>query len=118
MQVRSGRGWFALSIVLLGMSCSDPGRAPEVSELGSELIQDAVHNAGKKGFYWLPPIASVPKPTGVFDPTLSPVVEIVELNARNQLVRTVATLNAQTGRGAGRLHVAGRSYRVKWSTAG
>jgi RHS repeat-associated protein len=108
-----------LLATIVSTSCQqDPMPAEAIDEDAEALIQDAVHNGGAKNFYWLPPFVSPPKPTGTFDARQSPTVRIDELNARGQPVRTVATFTTTTGRGAERIRVIGRAYRVKWNTAG
>ena len=43
------------------------------------LIFDGAHNGGNPYFFFLPPRVEVPDLPGSFDPTLDPVVEIVDL---------------------------------------
>jgi hypothetical protein len=107
----------ALSICLLP-ACHGEEREAEATRTTSQaLIQDALHGSGNANFYWLPPFVTRPNPNGVFDASLSPIVRIDELAANGQTARTVAEFTMSTGRGASRVRVNGRAYRVKWKTA-
>jgi hypothetical protein len=107
----------ALSVFLLPACNNEQAEGEAIGASSQALIQDSLHGSGNANFYWLPPFVSKPKPPGVFDASLSPVVRIDELTANGSTARTVAELTTTSGRGAGRVRVNGRAYRVKWNSA-
>jgi hypothetical protein len=79
-------------------------------------IQDAVHNDGNQYFYFLPPMVPDPSPTGVFDGSLAPEVEICDLTA--SCATSLATFTTTTGPGSEtvRVNTVDESYIVNWHT--
>jgi hypothetical protein len=77
------------------------------------LIFDGAHNAGNPHFYFLPPMVRAPSLPGPFDPTLDPVVEIVEL--ATDTVVAVFTTDGQ-GDGSVRIDDERSAYFVIWHT--
>src|SRR5687767_6322042 len=64
------------------------------------LILDQVHNNGPKGFFWLPPMVAQPTLEGSNDTSLSPTIQIDEIdlsNPPNATVTTIATFTRTTG---------------------
>src|SRR4051794_33115253 len=86
--------WVVLTLAFTAASC---GRAREeleglVAHQSQAMISDPVHSGGSAGFYFLPPLVDQPPFHGVFDPSLSPVVQIDRINpASGQVLRPVAT---------------------------
>src|SRR5437667_12007625 len=78
------------------------------------FIFDGAHHYGNPHFFFLPPMVDAPKLPGVFDPTLHPVVEIVDL-ADGSLV-AVFTTDGE-GDEAVRLDDEDSAYIVHWHTA-
>jgi Tol biopolymer transport system component len=100
---------FALTSCGEDTSPTQPGTAQDPST-PEFAISDARHS-GNPHFYFLPPLARAPHPTGTFDPARSPTVRICVLPAcANDIVTFVS------GSGSGRVRVSGAAYRVNWHT--
>ena len=104
-------------------ACTDR-REPTAAKPGalSADISDAFNgdlDLRNPHFFWLPPLVAAPSPTGVFNPRLSPVVQIC-----SQLVtpctQVHATFTTTTGPGSQtvRVDVANQLYIVNWKTSG
>ena len=82
----------------LGLSaaaCQSPAAPDTTGDAAGELIKDASHNMGTKGFAFLQPIATAPvKSTGKFEPRLAPEVHLEQLDANGNLTKTIATFDA------------------------
>lgn len=75
---------FLLAAICLLATACDLGQpaapdAPEPEHQPLFEILDGSREGGNPGFYFLPPLVRRPNPTGSFDPSLSPVVQICEL---------------------------------------
>ncbi len=67
--MRGLTGLTALVAPAMLVACSaDAG--PQVGDRSEALISDAVHSAGKAGFYFLAPLVPEPTPTGIFESRL------------------------------------------------
>lgn len=108
-------GFLGLTILADLTACQDSSdvTSPEPTAPSPQfLINDAAHG-GNPHFYFLPPLAPTPHPTGTFDPHLTPVVRVCPLpSCGSDLVTLVR------GRGPGEIHVAGEggAYLVNWHT--
>jgi hypothetical protein len=80
-------------------------------------IVDAVHESGNQHFYWLPPLVRQPTVSGVFDPSLSPVVEICEWTSVDCVLPLVVRFTT-SGQGSERVRVdtEDEHYIVNWHT--
>jgi hypothetical protein len=78
-------------------------------EVASALISDGVHHSGNPQFYFLPPLVAAPDLPGSFDPTLDPVVEIVELTTETLVARFTTDSDLRIDDG-------GSAYIVTWHT--
>jgi hypothetical protein len=110
---------FAAAFALIS-GCSEPTAlrsAVDPSARPAQDISDAVHNSGKKGFYFLPPMVAAPSTSGTFDPDLSPKVSIC-LWAGTSCGSTTAEFTTTTGAGGNVVVVdaAAQQYRVNWDT--
>ncbi len=101
---------------LLG-ACVDQ-REPMAPAAPAAQIVDAVHSGGNQHFYWLPPLVPEPTPTGVFDPSLSPSVEICEWTGSSCVLPLLARFTMSSGSGSEvvRLGLEGEHYIVNWHT--
>lgn len=130
---------FTVAGFALMTSCTDnPQTAPDLStsDIGpASIISDAAHGNGKAHFYFLPPMVfpardlyrrNASDPTRApFDPDLSPVVEVCELE-KTACVAVVATYTMQSGHAGQRVRVIGanwpehldlmKHYSVNWYT--
>jgi hypothetical protein len=81
-------------------------------------ISDSVHKEGNERFYWLPPVAAGTALTGVFDPSLNPVVEICEWTGNACVLPAVGqfTMISGTGGETVKLSLADEYYLVNWHT--
>jgi hypothetical protein len=77
-------------------------------------ISDGMHG-GPEGFYFLPPMVSAPVYHGTFDPALSPVVEICESPACEELHATFSRTERH-GSEVVRIDEADEHYLVNWHT--
>lgn len=104
-------------LVLAG--CGDAGDVAGLKASRSPTleIRDAVHGAGKRGFYLLPPLVSNPTHTGVFDAALLPTVDICEWSGTSCLV-TIASFTTTDGSGGERVRLdeSAEHYVVNWDT--
>ena len=69
----------ACLLVSACQEATEPLDSPSMAELSKPLASrsDGAHG-GNEHFFFLPPMVDDPSPTGVFDGSLSPVVEICE----------------------------------------
>lgn len=108
-----------LSVVAFA-ACRDE-RSPTAAS-GSAIsaeIRDAVNGGGNPHFFWLPPIVAAPTPTGVFNPRLSPVVEICSQNVSpcpDGQVHAKFTMTSGSGSQIVRVDVTSQLYSVNWNT--
>ena len=87
-------------------------RRPPSSPLAD--IQDAAHNGGVAGFYFLSPLVATPVTAGTPDGTLSPVVQVCEWNGA--CVATVAMFTTTSGTGGAVVRYDDPAYHVNWKT--
>ena len=112
------RSRLALAPLLVTLfACSD--RTIPTAPNGGDprlVIADAARDY-KRGFYWLPPMVRQPDVAGTFDATLSPTVEICELD-EGACETVIATYNSTTGPGGEQVGVdaPGQKYHVNWHT--
>jgi len=94
---------------VMAISCQDhPTALPQFS------ISDAVHgSAGNAHFYFLPPLVPNPSPTGTFDGSQSPVVEICEW-AEGCVGDPLVTFTTGTSGGFIQVDPVAESYGVAW----
>jgi internalin A len=109
-------GAFALTL-----ACGDGPNLDPLAPPGPQpLISDAVHDLeGNEHFFWLPPMVGDPGAfSGDFDGTLSPSVEICELDGADCLAPLVATFTMTTGPGSETVRVSAddQHYIVNWHT--
>jgi RHS repeat-associated protein len=88
----------------------------ERSRSTQALITDQVHSGGAQGFFWLPPMVSQPALDGAFDGTLSPQVDIDQIDSDGNAVSHVGTFT--TGGGPHghvvEINVNGGHYQLNW----
>jgi len=78
------------------------------------MIQDGAHNGGSQSFFFLPPMVDNPSFEGIFEATLDPLVEILDL----QKNMTVASFtNAGTGSSKVRVDSTASHYIVNLHTS-
>jgi hypothetical protein len=100
-------------IVFVALSCQNLLEQKDSNEYltsqSSKTINDAVHNGGNKNFFFLPPMVPISSYSGVFDGSLSPVVEISP---------SVAVFTMTTGPGSETVRVVPEEehYIVNWHT--
>ena len=85
----------------------------------SAEIRDAVNGGGNPHFFWLPPIVAAPTFTGVFNPRLSPVVEICSRNVSpcpDGQVHVRFTTTSGSGGQIVRVDLTNQLYIVNWNT--
>lgn len=86
-------------------------RAPSAS------ISDAVHESGNRHFYFLPPLVPDPTPTGEFDGSLTPVVQVCEwVGVACGPVIAEFTMTSGTGSQVVRVVPEEEHYIVNWHT--
>ena len=102
---------------MLAFGCTD--REPTRPGGPAFLISDAVHNAGKPHFFFLPPMVPTPVPTGTFDAAVSPEVQICRM-AGDECEETIVIFTDSTDWGSERVRVSieDESYIVNWHTDG
>jgi hypothetical protein len=87
--------WIAAPLAL-ALACAEPDATEdEVGASQQDLIRDQ-SNGGKAGFYWRPQIVSLLSTQpgrGTFEPRLSPLVAIDQVDATGKLVKNVARYN-------------------------
>lgn len=102
----------------MGLGCA----LDQVSSVSEEptspplVISDAAHSAGKRHFFFLPPLVPQPTPTGPFDAGLEPVVEICTFDAECGQVVARFTTTSGTGGATVDVDVSAQQYRVNWDT--
>lgn len=109
------RTGLALVGVLAVLSCTQD--TPTAVRAGGEarVISDGSDSSGNAHFFFLPPMVPPANFAGVFDPSLSPVVEVCEWTAGcGRVVARFTT--AGTGSAAIRTDTAGQDYIVNWDT--
>jgi hypothetical protein len=111
-----GRARLGFVLLLLAVGCSDGGlpTGPVHADDALHHISDGSHD-GTEGFYFLPPMVKNPVFSGIFDPTLSPVVEICETTACVEMHATF-TMAASDGGELVRLNEVNEHYIVSWNT--
>ena len=104
----------AFLAVLSCQEANEPTGIDKVVEPNLEIF-DGNAEGGSFAFYFLPPLGKGPDDPGVFDPSLSPVVEIctwTEAGCGEPLIARFTTSDG--GGGHGILKVAGNHYQVNW----
>ena len=86
-------------------------------------MSDGAHDASgfpsNPHFFFLPPLAAAPSPTGTFNPRLSPVVQICNQNVTpcpEDQVHAVFTTTSGSGSQTVRLDETDQQYIVNWNT--
>jgi hypothetical protein len=106
--------------LLLTTSCvqsqSDQDKAVETQPTSKALISDQALGGGATGFFWLPPIVERVRTEGVLDRTLSPQVDIHEIDSNGRVLQPLATYTTTTGPGSERIRITGNHYQVDWKT--
>src|SRR5262245_7243526 len=106
-----------IAICLYSISCLDqPDVTAPASGRPAFTISDALHSAGNRHFYFLPPIVSQPTTAGVFDPTLSPSVEVCEWTGSCGPEVAQFTASGGTGGATVRMDPTAQQYLVNWDT--
>jgi hypothetical protein len=113
---RSSRLALALGLLALVTAACRDASSPGVTA-PNFLISDATHNAGKPHFYFLPPVVAAPEVSGVFDPALTPAVEICSVAGAGCDV-VIATFSTTSGPGSETVRLDGTAeqYVVNWQT--
>lgn len=104
---------------LLLTACADQNLPVQSGVPGPRFdLQDGVHNGGNTHFFFLPPIAVQPIFSGVFDPSLEPVVRVCEWTGAVCLLPPVAEFTTATGPGTEtvRVDLVDELYGVNWHT--
>jgi Tol biopolymer transport system component len=109
-----------LSLIAFFGGCTDStgvGPRATTSARPAPEIQDAAHNSGKRGFYFLPPVVSAPNATGQFDAALAPRVTACEWNG-TACATVVADFTTSSGTGSEvvRVDALAQQYIVNWDT--
>ncbi len=112
-----GRGVPALACALLAVLACSPRNddARKAERISRPLISDQAHG-GKTGFWFLPPLVPEPQLEGVFDRSLSPTVQIDELDSLGAVKRPVAVFTKTSGPGKERVQIKGNHYQVNFRT--
>lgn len=110
-----------MAVAALGLiACQDitnPSAAHPSPPAPRGEISDAAHGGGTPHFYFLSPMVAQPKYSGVFDGSLSPIVEICVLSGSSCGAAVAAySISSGTGGETVRLNVSDQSYGVNWST--
>jgi uncharacterized protein YjdB len=81
-------------------------------------ISDGAHAPGNSGFFLLPPIVANPAYTGVFDPNLSPEVQVCRFGVSACDGAPIAVYTTTTGPGSETVRVGSSNdhYIVNWNT--
>ena len=119
------RAALLLLTAALFAACSDHREPTAARSSGlSADISDAGHTstsfASNPHFWWLPPLVAAPSPTGVFNPRLSPVVQVC--NARVVMpcpadqLHVAFTKTSGPGSQTVRVDAANEQYIVNWNT--
>jgi len=112
---RAFLGVFCIGVIV---ACSD--RQPTTSP-GRPLadFSDGRTATGNKHFFFLPPLVSQPSFSGVFNPTLKPIVSICQLDVdplnNNKPIRCTPGVSPISP-GPVTADVAGQQYKVNWDT--
>ncbi len=104
-------------MLLLAGACQS-GEDGDTSTATANVVSDEAHQ-GDAGLFFLPPMVSAPSLVGAFDPSLSPVVRITELDATTLLPTArglIATYTTTSGPGSERVRVETSDYIVNWHT--
>src|SRR4029077_1137581 len=78
------------------------------------LIVDAVHNGGDPLFYFLPPLVSSPRSSGVLDRALAPMVTIDRIDPRSGAILEQVRVFPSDGRDAERIRPASDGWTIRW----
>jgi hypothetical protein len=115
------RRWRALGFLVLitFLACdgTELSLNPETATPALEIL-DGAHNGGNEHFFFLPPMVPQPSYSGVFDATLSPVVQICEWTATACVSPLVAEFTMTTGSGSETVRMVPEDehYIVNWHT--
>ncbi len=104
-----------LGTVFVVASCGEAPVTPGPTD-ASLAISDGAHE-GNQNFFFLPPMVSNPNPTGTFDASLSPEVEICVWDG-TVCGATLAIYNVNAGPGSEtvRVNTEDEHYVVNWHT--
>ena len=109
----------AATTLLFGASCADQSRLPTEPTPASPSfeIRDQAHNGGTEGFFFLPPVVSMPAFDGTFDADLSPIVTICAWE-NDACATEIALFRLDDGPGGETVGVstADEHYKVNWHT--
>jgi alpha-tubulin suppressor-like RCC1 family protein len=109
-----------ISTGLLGACSADPSPTGPATQgpRPSFAISDAAHNDGTPHFFFTEPMVRDPVPTGPFDPTAQPTIEVCEWTGTS-CGTLVATFTRSTGIGGETIHVDRRAerYFANWNTS-
>ena len=111
-----------LGLVGCGFMVGGCGESPQPTELRtaalpSFTVTDGAHG-GNPHFFWLPPMVSSPSTAGVFDPGVSPQIDICQWTGSACVLPMLATYTTTTGPGSETVRVDTTSslYIVNWHT--
>lgn len=106
----------AAGALLLGCE-ANPTPTELAPDRPSTVISDGAHSGGNAHFYFLPPLVPNPAHTGMFDGSLSPIVEICAIG-NDGCEGLIATYSTTTGPGSEtvRLDATEEHYIVNWHT--
>jgi hypothetical protein len=112
MKVRLAAPLLPLIVLAACDGATEP--RPLLPDDPAAAISDGMHG-GPEGFYFLPPMVGAPAYYGTFDPGLSPVVEICESPACEELHATYSRTEGD-GSEVVRVDEAEEHYLVNWDT--
>ncbi|MFN8668042.1 MAG: Ig-like domain-containing protein [Gemmatimonadaceae bacterium] len=109
-----------MACTLAASGCGAPDRTvapqPPLRSPTSHSISDAVHGNGNARFYFLPPMVPAPSPTGTFDASLSPVVEVCEWSGTCSVTVARFTTAGTPASASIRVDTTAQQYIVNWDT--
>lgn len=108
----------SLFVVVAAITCTDREPVSPTPRGPVAQISDGVHSGGNAHFYFLPPLVPAPTTSGVFDPSLSPVVQICAFGTDGCLTPLVAEFTTSSGPGSEtvRVNPTDENYVVNWHT--
>lgn len=107
----------SLTFGSLVLACADPQSPTEPGAgLPTLSIADAVHNAGNRHFYLLPPLVSQPSVSGTADGTLTPSVTICQWDGGCSDVVAQFDVTSGTGSAVVGYDAGQQQYHVNWKT--
>jgi alpha-tubulin suppressor-like RCC1 family protein len=117
--MNSSRRLVLLGVLCATAACDDMQNPVNATDPTAQAtISDGAHNGGNPHFYFLPPLARSPQPTGVFDAAAQPVVEICAVAGTVCPQPPVARFTTQSAGPGERVNVspAEGQYSVNWHT--